>query len=57
MERPPAENSPEIEVLDGQISVEELLAELGYNWTAEPVTGGQVPGASEGEVFGQPALF
>ncbi|MGN7149795.1 MULTISPECIES: hypothetical protein [unclassified Arthrobacter] len=57
MERPLAENSQEIEVLDGQISVEELLAELGFNWSAEPVVGGAEPGAPGGETFTQPALF
>ncbi|WP_285246784.1 hypothetical protein [Pseudarthrobacter sp. efr-133-R2A-89] len=57
MERPPAENPPDIEVLDGQISVEELLAELGFEWTAEPVDGAVVPGTSGGEPFSQPALF
>jgi hypothetical protein len=57
MERPLAENSQEIEVLDGQISVEELLAELGFNWSAEPVGGGPLPGTSEGDTFTQPALF
>ena len=57
MERPLAENSQEIEVLDGQISVEELLAELGFNWTAEPVGGGAEPGSTGGETFTQPALF
>ena len=57
MERPLAENSQEIEVLDGQISVEELLAELGFNWTAEPVGGSAEPRPSGGETFTQPALF
>ncbi|TDT81718.1 hypothetical protein DFO47_103376 [Arthrobacter sp. AG258] len=44
-------------MLDGQISVEELLAELGFEWTAEPVDGGVVTGTSGGEPFSQPALF
>jgi hypothetical protein len=57
MERPPADNSPDIEVLDGQISVEELLAELGFDWGAEPVDSGAAPGNSAGEPFSQPALF
>ncbi|MFF1883096.1 hypothetical protein ACFVVC_16705 [Pseudarthrobacter sp. NPDC058196] len=57
MERPPAENSPDIEVLDGQISVEELLAELGFEWSAEPVDSGAAPGTPAGEPFSQPALF
>ncbi|NUT71448.1 hypothetical protein [Pseudarthrobacter sp. C4D7] len=57
MERPLAENTQEIEVLDGQISMEELLAELGFDWSPEPVGDGPAPGASEGEAFTQPALF
>lgn len=57
MERPLAENSREIEVLDGQISVEELLAELGFDWSAEPAGGGPLPGTPDGETFTQPALF
>lgn len=57
MERPLAENSQEIEVLDGQISVEELLAELGFNWSAEPVGSETAAGGPEGGSFTQPALF
>ncbi|MFF2346776.1 hypothetical protein [Pseudarthrobacter sp. NPDC058119] len=57
MERPLAENSQEIEVLDGQASVEELLAELGFDWSAEPVDGGLLPGTPEDGTFTQPALF
>lgn len=57
MERPLAENSQEIEVLDGQASVEELLAELGFDWSAGPVAGGPLPGNPEGDNFTQPALF
>ncbi|GGI02683.1 hypothetical protein ACFFGR_14190 [Arthrobacter liuii] len=57
MERPFAENSQEIEVLDGQISVEELLAELGFNWSVEAVGGGPATGTCEGGTFTQPALF
>jgi len=57
MERPLAENPQEIEVLDGQISVEELLAELGFDWSAQPVAGGPAAGTAEGETFTQPVLF
>lgn len=57
MERPLAENPQEIEVLDGQISVEELLAELGFDWSAQPVGGGSAAGTAEGETFTQPVLF
>ena len=44
-------------MLDGQISVEELLAELGFNWSAEPVGSGPAAGASDDGAFTQPALF
>lgn len=57
MERPPEENSPDIEVLEGQISVEELLAELGFGWSAEPVDSRPEAGSAAGEPFSQPALF
>jgi len=57
MERPLADNTPEIEVLDGQIAMEELLAELGFNWSAEPVGSGAAAGASDDGTFTQPALF
>ena len=57
MERPQADNTPEIEVLDGQISVEELLAELGFDWSAEPVDGAEAAGTADGGTFTQPALF
>ncbi|MFD5278448.1 hypothetical protein ACIQCN_07400 [Pseudarthrobacter sp. NPDC092424] len=51
MERLELENATEIEVLDGQISVEELLAELGFEWRA-----GTTPGGTNAP-FSQPALF
>lgn len=57
MERPQADNTPEIEVLDGQVSVEELLAELGFDWSADPVDGGAAAGTADGDSFTQPALF
>lgn len=45
------DSGAEIEVLDGQISVEELLAELGFEWRACATPGGtHAP-------FSQPALF
>lgn len=46
------DNGTEIEVLDGQVSVEELLAELGFAW--HPAAAG---GAGAGTHFSQPALF
>ncbi|MDP9889403.1 hypothetical protein [Pseudarthrobacter enclensis] len=57
MERPFTENSQEIEVLDGQISVEELLAELGFDWSAEKAASGGALENPDGETFTQPALF
>lgn len=45
------DNGAEIEVLDGQISVEELLAELGFEWRAGATRGGT------NAPFSQPALF
>ncbi|WP_258804500.1 hypothetical protein [Pseudarthrobacter sp. NS4] len=48
-------NSPEIEVLDGQMSVEELLADLGLEW--RPGSGAGSPAPCSGSSFSQPALF
>jgi hypothetical protein len=57
MERPDLEDTtPDIEVLEGQMSVEELLADLGFEWLPEGAAGAG-PEASSGEDFGQPALF
>ena len=57
MERPrPEDNPPEIEVLEGQTSVEELLADLGFEWRPDASDGG--PGAAgAGDLFNQPALI
>ena len=53
MERQDPEGSyPAIEVLDGQTSVEELLADLGLEWSVESSDAG-----TAGEHFSQPALF
>jgi glutamyl/glutaminyl-tRNA synthetase len=49
------DTSPEIEVLDGQMSVEELLAELGLDWHAESAAASSAGEA--GDAFSQPALF
>lgn len=57
MERPQADTTPEIEVLDGQVSVEELLAELGFDWSVDPVDGARAAGTADGDSFTQPALF
>ncbi|WP_307612263.1 hypothetical protein [Pseudarthrobacter sp. W1I19] len=57
MERPDLEdNTSNIEVLEGQTSVEELLADLGFEWLPEGAAGA-CPEASSGEDFSQPALF
>lgn len=57
MERQDLEgNSPMIEVLEGQMSVEELLADLGFEWEAGPALfGGAVEPAEDD--YSQPALF
>lgn len=51
------DNTPEIAVLEGQISVEELLADLGFEWLPEGAAGAGGPASSEEDNFGQPALF
>ena len=48
-------NSPDIEVLEGQMSVEELLADLGLEWRPGPV--GSAAGDQAEDPFSQPALF
>lgn len=50
----PEDNSPAIEVLDGQTTVEELLADLGFEWRPQYV--GDL-GQPAGGQFSQPALF
>jgi hypothetical protein len=50
-------SSPDIDVLEGQMSVEELLAELGFEWRPEPGAGGCADQAATDEGFSQPALF
>lgn len=52
----PEGNSPAIEVLDGQMSVDDLLADLGLEWRAEP-SASDCPDGQGGEAFSQPALF
>jgi hypothetical protein len=51
------DNTPEIAVLEGQMSVEELLADLGFEWLPEEAAGAGGPEPSAGDNFGQPALF
>ncbi|WP_171027075.1 hypothetical protein [Pseudarthrobacter sp. NamB4] len=58
MERPQLEDSStDIEVLDGQTSVEELLADLGLEWRHASGTQDAAVAAAKDESFGQPALF
>jgi hypothetical protein len=47
------DNSPVIEVLDGQMSVEELLADLGFDWHPQPAEQANTAAVS----FSQPPLF
>jgi hypothetical protein len=57
MERQDLEgNSPVIEVLEGQMSVEELLADLGFEWEAGPAAANSWEEPAE-DPHGQPALF
>lgn len=57
MERPrPEDNPQEIEVLEGQTSVVELLADLGFEWHPDPAIGGPDAGPAD-DLFNQPALF
>ena len=57
MERPQLEDSTaDIEVLDGQTSVEELLADLGFEWRHAAMQDA-APATADDDTFGQPALF
>ncbi|WP_458780694.1 hypothetical protein [Arthrobacter sp. D3-16] len=51
------DNSPEIEVLEGQLSVEELLAELGFEWQPDSASGESADEEAAEQGFSQPALF
>jgi hypothetical protein len=50
-------SSPDIEVLDGQMSVEELLADLGLEWRAGPAAADSPSQSAAEDAFNQPALF
>ncbi|MET1085966.1 MAG: hypothetical protein ABWY04_02405 [Arthrobacter sp.] len=50
------DNTPDIEVLEGQMTVEELLADLGVEWLPD-APAGTGPDAGSEENFSQPALF
>ncbi|WP_411375204.1 hypothetical protein ACLH0K_01990 [Arthrobacter sp. MPF02] len=56
MEWQDPEDNSQIEVLDGQMSVEELLADLGFEWRPGPSPSG-AGDAPAADIFGQPALF
>jgi hypothetical protein len=58
MERPQLEDSPaDIEVLDGQTSVEELLADLGFEWRHATASQDYAQARADDQTFSQPALF
>ncbi|WP_189337586.1 hypothetical protein [Arthrobacter sp. AFG7.2] len=58
MERPQLEDSSaDIEVLEGQTSVEELLADLGFEWRHAAPMQDAAPATADDDAFGQPALF
>jgi hypothetical protein len=58
MERPQLEDSSaDIEVLDGQMSVEELLADLGFEWRHGSPQANAEPSTADDDSFSQPALF
>jgi hypothetical protein len=50
------DNCAAIEVLEGQMTVEEVLAELGFEWRPEPA-GERADEAAADESVSQPALF
>lgn len=52
----PEDNYPVIEVLEGQMSVEELLAELGFEWDSGAAAV-DVAGEPADDSYSQPALF
>ena len=58
MERPQLEDSSaDIEVLDGQMSVEELLADLGFEWRHGSPGDNAEPATADDDTVSQPALF
>ncbi|HJW01566.1 MAG TPA: hypothetical protein VJ617_20940 [Arthrobacter sp.] len=51
------DNCPPLVVLDGQTSIEELFAELGFEWRVAPgLSGPELDGSAAG-VIGQATLF
>ncbi|MEW9871429.1 hypothetical protein [Arthrobacter sp. HS15c] len=51
------DNCPPLVVLDGQTSIEELFAELGFEWRADQGIVGFGVGAPAGGMTGQATLF
>ncbi len=51
------DNSPPPEVLDGQICIEDLFAELGFECRAGSAEPGMPADGSAGGLMGQAALF
>lgn len=51
------DNSPPPEVLDGQTCIDELFAELGFEWRADSGAPGMAADGSAGALMGQAALF
>jgi hypothetical protein len=51
------DNSPPPEVLDGQTCIDELFAELGFEWRAGSAEPDMSADGSAGGLMGQAALF
>jgi hypothetical protein len=51
------DNSPPPEVLDGQTCIEDLFAELGFEWRAGSAEPEMPADGSTGGLMGQAALF
>ena len=51
------DNCPPLVVLDGQTSIEELFAELGFEWRVDPDLPGQNLEGPAGGMKGQATLF
>lgn len=57
MERLDFDDNCPLVVLDGQTSIEELFAELGFEWRVSPDPSGPGVGGSAGGLLGQATLF
>lgn len=51
------DNCPPLVVLDGQTSIEELFADLGFEWHVDPDLSGSDAGGPTGGLMGQATLF